>query len=601
MKSLLPLLLLAAPITSQLSVTSVDPARNTLSISTATRVTVSFDAAVDATTVDDSSFKVFGHWSGVRPGTYAVSGADVIWSPDLPFFPGEMVSVSLSRNIKAAGGAALDGGNAFYFWTRSNPGPDTYTLEGIQTTRLPGEGLIQSYGIHAADLDRDGSPDFSIPNEVADDVRVFRNDGCGNFGAPEITTVPNNSTPSANEVGDFNGDGYVDFAVANISGDTVSVLRNDGIGSYLPSTTYPSGNASRGVAVLDIDADGHEDLAVALRSDSRVALHRNLGDGNFAQAVKIEAGVIGETSIIAVDADGDGRTDLFVGGYDSETLACLRNTGVTSFTTTDTEGLGGRPWMLTAGDIDGDGNVDAASCNSNDLSASIVRGDGAGGFFPSVEYSAGFFPLAVDIADTDGDGDLDLVISNYGSGTWTYRNNDGSGGFGPATTLNATFAGSCMTLVDDDRDGDLDLIGLDEISDEIYFYRQDTPIPDGVQASQCTATLRVNNMAGYAGFGLLPPHPISLGERAFLGITTTPGTGWIIAGGSGLMPGAGTPWGRLNLLPAFPLVSGTADSFGESQVPINLPPTLTPGSTVALQGFTFVGSLTNPETATVLP
>ena len=603
MKYAISLLLLAAPMTAQLSVTSVEPTRNSLAVSTATNVTVTFDAMVDGATIDATTFNVFGRWSGMRTGTYTVAGTTVTWQPDLPFFPGESVTVALSEGVKSTGGLTLTGGNAFHFWTRSNQGPDTFTLEGIESTRLPGEGLIQSYGIYAGDLDRDGSPDFSIPNEVADDVRVKHNDGCGTYSAPEITTVPDNSVPSANEGADFNGDGWTDLAVANINGDTISVLLNDGTGSYLPSTTYPSGDASRGVAVLDLEADGDTDLAITLRNDSRVALHRNNGDGTFAAATTFEAGVTGETSIIAVDADGDGMSDLFVGGYDSETVACLRNTGGGVFTTSDTESVGGNPWMLAAGDVDGDGNVDAASCNSDDSSASIVRGDGAGGLFPSVEYGASFFPLAIDLGDTDGDGDLDLVVSNYGGGTWTYRNNDGAGNYGPATTLSATFAGSCMILVDDDRDGDLDLIGIDEISDEIFYYRQDSPIPAGVQARDCNSTLRVNNMAGYAGFGLLPNHPISLGERAFLGITTAPGSNWIIAVGTGLKPGVATSWGLLNLLPALPLVSGTADAFGESQTPVTLPPGLTPGSTVALQAFTFAGTgdFTNPETAVVTP
>ncbi|MEM7309921.1 MAG: FG-GAP-like repeat-containing protein [Planctomycetota bacterium] len=586
---------------AQLSVTSVGPDRNALAVSTATNVTLTFDAPVDAASVSPSTFHVFGRWSGVRPGTYTVDGSTVTWRPDLAFFPGEAVTVSLSEGVQSTGGDPLTGGHAFHFWTRSNLGTDSYELVDVLSVRLDGEGFIQSYGIYAGDLDRDGSPDFSIPNEIANDIRVMRNDGCGSYTTPELTSVPSGSVPSANEGADLNADGYIDLAVANIGGDTVSVLLNDGTGSYLPSTTYPSGDASRGVAVLDLEGDGDADLAVALRNDSLVALHLNAGDGTFSPPSTFNAGVAGETSIIAVDANHDGLGDLFVGGYDSDNIGCLTNQGGGTFANTGTQSIPGHPWMLAAGDIDGDGNVDAASCNSSDSSASVVRGDGAGGLLPSDSYAVGFFPLAIDLGDTDGDGDLDLIASSYASGDWTYYQNDGTGQMVSPVTFDATFAGSCMILVDDDRDGDLDLIGIDEISDEIFLYRQVSPTPEGVQEASCDARMRVNNLAGYAGFWGLPPHPVSLDESAFLGMTTTASTAWAIGAGPALTPGLATTFGLLNLLPAYPLVSGVTDAYGEAQVAVALPPGIVPGTTVALQGFTFAGSLTNPETVRFVP
>jgi hypothetical protein len=582
-------------------VTSVDPPRNALAVSTAANVTVQFDAPVDPATVSAATFTVFGRWSGVRTGATTVAGASVTWRPDLPFFPGEAVTVALSAGVRSSAGQPLAGGLAFHFWTRPNPGTDAYALDGVLSTRLPGEGLVQSYGIYAGDLDRDGAPDFSIPNEIANDVRVMRNDGCGAYSTLELTPVPSGSVPSANEGADLDGDGYVDLVVANIAGDSASVLLGDGAGGYLPAVTYPSGDAARGVAVLDLDADGDTDFAIALRNESRVALHENQGDGTFAPPTKFEAGVAGETSIIAVDADGDGRSDLFVGGYDSNTLACLLAGGGGAFTTADTQAVPGRPWMLAAGDVDGDGDVDAAISCSSANAATIVRGDGQGGLGPAESYPVGTFPLAIDLGDADGDGDLDLVASSYAGGTWTHYRNDGAGNFSGATTLDATFAASCMILVDDDRDGDLDLIGVDEVSDEVFLYRQVSAALPGVEAGACDARLRVNNLAGSAGYGALPPHPLSLAERAFVGVSAAPGTAWAVGVGMPLVPGAPTGFGLLNVLPPHPLVAGVTNAFGESQVPLTLPQTLAPGSTAALQGFTLAGALTNPEIVAIVP
>jgi hypothetical protein len=602
MQHAVALLLLSSPALAQLGVASVSPPRQALAVSTATNVVVTFDAPVDAGTLGADTFRVFGRWSGPRTGELSAAGSTVTWRPDRPFFPGEYVTVTLSEGVQGTGGAPLDGGSTWSFWTRAGAGSGAFALADVVSTRLPGEGLIQSYGIYAGDLDRDGAPDFSIPNEVANDVRVMPNDGCGVFGTPDPIDVPPGSTPSANDAGDFNADGYPDMAVANISGDTVSVLLADGLGSYQDAVTYPSGDASRGVAVLDLEGDGDSDFAVTLRNASKVALHQNTGAGVFAAPAVIEGGVNGETSVVAVDADGDGISDLYVGGYDSQTLAVLLGQGDGTFVLSDTSSAGGRPWQLAQGDVDGDGDADVATCNSNTSSSSILRGDGAGALANPETYLAGAFALAVDLGDAEGDGDLDLAVSNYGAGTWTFRLNDGTGLFGSPTTLQASFAGSCMIFVDDDRDGDMDLVGIDEVSDELFFFRQQSPAFAGVAPGACDARLRVNSLAGNAGFGALPPHPVSLAERAFLDVTTEAGAAFAIGVGQPLAPGAPTVFGLLNLSPAYLLASGVADGHGEGRVALDLPPTLGVGSGAALQAFTMSpGAFSNAEGVVIAP
>jgi hypothetical protein len=601
MRKLIAALLLCSSADAQLLVSAVSPAEEALSASTATDLVVVFSAAVDGATVDADSFQVFGRWSGPREGSLSVAGSMVTWRPARAFFPGERVSVMLASTIASTTGDPLALGHTWSFWTRAGKGSDSFTLVDVQSTRLPGEGLITSYGIYAGDLDRDGAPDFSIPNEGPSDVRVFRNDGCASYPTLEVYPVPAGSTPSANEGGDFNRDGYPDLAVANISGDSTSVLLNDGAGTYLPAATYTSGGSPRGVAVLDVEADGDADLAIPLRDGSRVALHKNAGNGTFGAAQLLEAGVNGETSIAAVDANLDGISDLYVGGYDSQNVAVMTGSGTGTFTTTDTSAVGGAPWMLAAGDVDGDGDVDVASCNSTNPSASILRNNGAGALGTAQNYATGSFPIAVDLGDADGDGDLDLVVSNYSSASWTYRHNNGTGMFGPATTFPAQFAGSCMILVDDDRDGDVDLIGIDEISDEIFYYRQESPAVAGVELMACSAQLRVNSFAGNAGFGSLPAHSVSLAERAFLDISTAPGTAFGIFAGPALAPGIPTAFGLLNLSVGYGIASGVTDAFGEGHVALDLPPTLSPGATTGLQGFVLTLEVTNAESLVIVP
>ena len=65
-------------------------------------------------------------------------------------------------------------------------------------------------------------------------------------------------------LGDFNGDGKTDVAVANEVSNTVGVLLGNGDGTFQTAVTYGSGGVqSYSVAVGDFNGDGKPDVAVA--------------------------------------------------------------------------------------------------------------------------------------------------------------------------------------------------------------------------------------------------------------------------------------------------------------------------------------------------
>jgi hypothetical protein len=70
--------------------------------------------------------------------------------------------------------------------------------------------------------------------------------------------------PSSIAVGDFNGDGIPDLAVANYGGDTVTILLGNGDGTFTAAAASPAtGSAPISIAVGDFNGDGRMDLAVA--------------------------------------------------------------------------------------------------------------------------------------------------------------------------------------------------------------------------------------------------------------------------------------------------------------------------------------------------
>jgi hypothetical protein len=617
--SALPALALCALVSSAaaqpFAVASVSPARHALSVPTASAVSVTFTAPVNPSTVNTATFRVFGRWSGVVPGTRSVApdGLSARFEPARPFFPGETVTVFLTAAVAGAAGGNLAGGHTWSFWTRSAPGSGSHALAATLQVRRTGEGLVQTYGAYAGDLDADGSPDLSLPNEVASDVRVFVNDGCAGFAGPTVNALPANSVPSTNEGSDFNADGRMDLAVGNIGGDTMSVLLGNGAGGYLPHTTYASGDAPRGLAVLDVEGDGDVDVITANRNSSMLALHRNAGDGTFLPRTLFEGGGNGETGLGAADANNDGIADLFVANYNSNTITVLLGNGAGGFTLSGTTTVGTRPWMIAVGDVNGDGRVDVATCNSGSSNASIALGNGAGGLGPATNYATSNFSLAADLGDVDGDGDLDMLVSNYGGANFTVWRNNGAGAFVTPGTLPAVQAGSCMLVVDLDRDGDTDIVGIDELADLVFFFRQAGPSPAAVQAPTCAATLRIDNLANRGGYGGAAPHAVSVNGRFVAGITGAPGSFWSLAVGVPLEPGLPLPIGTLNLALFFFLIDGfggnpaaVTNAQGEDVELIVVPPGLPPGTTVALQAVVATPSapgfqLTNPERIVFVP
>ncbi len=580
---------LAAPavVGGVMQVTSVIPSRFSVGASPAVAITVDFDKRVQASTLDAQSFAVWGRWSGVVDGTRTLENGEtrVVFKPDRPFFPGEQVTVSLSSALTSLQNDPLAGGHAFSFRVRTATAPAVFTWAGDLDTRSPGEGLAQTYGAYAGDFDGDGAPDLALPTEVGDDVRMVMNDGCGNFSSPPVQwNLGQDTSPSANEGADFNGDGLIDIAVANNVGDSIAVLLGDGTGGFSTVTLYPSGAQPRGLCVLDAEGDGDVDIVTAHRGSSDLGLFLNQGDGTFGAMMAFEGGGGGETSVAAADANGDGWTDLFVAHFTSSQLTVLLNDGAGGFAVSATRPIANGPWSIALGDVDNDGAVDAVSCGSTAGRVSVLLGDGAGGLAPHFQLDVGNFPIAADLGDLDGDTDLDLVCSNFATDDWTVYLNQGNAVFGGRFELPAILAGSCAVLVDYDRNGMLDILGIDELADVVRIWKQEPVSLPLVAEATCTATLRLNNFAVRTGYGGRPPLIVRGGDVMFLGVTAPPGALFGIGVGSQVNPGTQTLGGPLHLgAPIVVPFLGFADANGEASFQVPVPTSVTPGVTVTLQ------------------
>jgi hypothetical protein len=231
-------------------------------------------------------------------------------------------------------------------------------------------------------------------------------------------------------VGDFNGDGKPDLAVADTPASsigaigTISIYLNQG-GSFATPlvTTLENNNIDGTVIAGDVNGDGKTDLVVSTQFTNQVILVLlGNGDGTFQQLPEI-AGSVAFLSGKIADFNNDGHPDLFLGG-NGEPYLYLGNgdgTFVKQTIPIPTGRLGNYQSVLT-GDFNDDKKLDAIAVDygyppSDTGSLDFFAGDGNGGLANPVFLQPPSItnPLTADAADFNHDGKLDLVIGGSGS------------------------------------------------------------------------------------------------------------------------------------------------------------------------------------------
>ena len=180
------------------------------------------------------------------------------------------------------------------------------------------------FSVAVGDFNGDGPADLAVADAGGGRVSVLLGNGDGTFQtAVNYFTAPG-SFPLSVAVGDFNTDGHPDLAVANDDG-TVSVLLGNGDGTFQASVQYVTGAPADSVAVGDFNGDGHPDLA-PWRHVARVSVLLGIGDGTFPASVKYAAGASPDSVGVGV-FNRDGHADLAVANDSSGNVSVLLGNG----------------------------------------------------------------------------------------------------------------------------------------------------------------------------------------------------------------------------------------------------------------------------------
>jgi hypothetical protein len=277
----------------------------------------------------------------------------------------------------------------------------------------------------AADFDADGKLDIAVADYNDGGIYMLQGNGDGTFHVDPIISIAG-SGPWDLGVGDFNGDGRLDLACVNQLGNTISILLGNGDatfngeGSFQPRADFPTNPAPGQVTVGDFNGDGILDLAVAnFGSFGGNTVSVFLGNGNGTLNPKVDYTVSGAPlSVVAGDFNGDGKLDLAVADSCGSSSPCgrpgevsiLLGNGDGTFQTHVDYPAGWFPYTIVAGDFNGDGKLDVAISDLDSSQVTILSGVGDGTFTISTTLSTIGQPVGLLAADFNGDGLMDLAV-----------------------------------------------------------------------------------------------------------------------------------------------------------------------------------------------
>lgn len=342
--------------------------------------------------------------------------------------------------------------------------------------------------VAAADLNGDGHVDVVAVYFHEGNVSVLLGNGDGTF-QPAVKYASGGSGLFSVAIADVNGDGKPDIVVLSYppSAGLVGVLLGNGDGSVQPPVTYSIHDGyTSGLAVGDLNGDGYPDIAVAIRGDfdscegggfcGSVDVLYNNGDGTFHSAYSYPSGGYDTFSITIADGIWivtnlckDPYCDWQQGTVCVGGRHCYDSGGADPFSPAAT------------GDLNGDRHFDIVVANASDADVGVLLNNGLGAFQPVVTYNADR-PFYVAIGDVNGDGNADIVVNNrvHGDNTGVLLGN-GDGTF--QTVVDFGWVGPILVLADVNGDGKLDVIGTEGVMLNISGFATTTHVTSSLNPS----------------------------------------------------------------------------------------------------------------------
>jgi len=314
------------------------------------------------------------------------------------------------------------------------------SVAGVTNTLLPSTSYNVGVGpvaLTSADFRNLGLQDLAVVNEIDNTLTILQNQGAGTFlqaGLPISLGTARTSAPAvAPSIASaaLTNSGFHDLLVTDPVADTVQVLLSNGDDTFKEATGSPIavGKEPSSIVLGDFNGDGIQDFAVTNFTDSTLSLFLGNGDGTFKQATG---------SPFALPATATG------------------------------------PIAMTSADFNSDGNLDLAIVNQTTHNVVVLLGNGNATFSLAngSPFAVGNMPVAIATGDLNSDSHPDLVVVNQSDNTISVLLGNGDGTFVAATNspLGTGQAPTAVTVTDFNGDGIPDIAVTDPQTDSVSVF-----------------------------------------------------------------------------------------------------------------------------------
>jgi len=381
----------------------------------------------------------------------------------------------------------------------------------------------QPYSVSRGDLNGDGKPDMAVTSNNSASVSVFLNTTTPGASTPTFTAKTDFTTgtgPRSVSIGDLNGDGIPDLAVANITSTSVSVFLNTttpgaSTPAFTAKTDFTTGTQPNSVSIGDLNGDGKPDLAVTNNISASVSVFLNTttpgaSTPTFSAKTDFTTGT-NPRSVSIGDLNGDGKPDLAVANSSSTSVSVFLNTttpgaSTPTFTAKTDFSAGANPYSVSIRDLNGDGKPDLAVVNQGSASTSVsvflnttTPGAPTPTFSAKTDFTTSSFPQFISIGDLNGDGKPDMAIVNAGSvSVSVFLNTTTPGASTPTFTAKTdyTTAGTpfSVSIGDLNGDGKPDLAIANQSSSSVSVFLNTAVLPLPVELASFTSSVNSNNV-----------------------------------------------------------------------------------------------------------
>jgi hypothetical protein len=365
-----------------------------------------------------------------------------------------------------------------------------------------------------ADFNGDGTPDVafsaalvsgkgnaaSYPGLVS--ILMNSHSSPGTFAAGVHYTTGNN--PTALKAADLTGSGKLDLVVADYTAGTLSILMHSTTtpGAFEPAQTITVGGLPHDVAIGDLNGDGKLDIAVADRTIGAgrvVILFQDPNNPGHFLAPQVLSLVNAVSSLAIADLTANGKQDIIAansdaGGNNGQVSIYYQNVSPGkegTFLAPVTFPAGSQPTSVQVADMNGDGLPDIVvgdlgpgtdGAGFPGLSVLIQDSTNPGSFLPLAPYETISGVIAIAIGDVNNDGIPDVVSVNLGTPTGSVSIFTGDTTTRGVLDTGNTYGGlsqpSGAWIQDVNGDGLPDIVLADGLGASVLYQASPIQLPD---------------------------------------------------------------------------------------------------------------------------